>query len=89
MGIERVGLVGVGAARDHESVAVAVGEAEERLEQLGVALLGDEPADGADHHGVVVGAERGAQRAALRRGEARLVEAGEVDAVAEQLGAAG
>ena len=53
-------------------------------EQLRVALLGDQPADGPDDHGVVVGPPRGPQRPARsRRGKRSGPEARDVDAVAE------
>ena len=81
VGRERVGLVGVVATDDDQSDAGC--QRGDGLEQFGVALLGDQPSDGADDDGVVVGSPLRTQRPPLFGGEPAGTEAVEVDAVAE------
>ena len=57
-GVERVGLVGVVAADDDERVAIG-GKLGDRVEELGVALLRDQPSDRAHHDRVVGDTELG------------------------------
>ena len=79
------GLSGiVGSDHDHE---VTVAERPGGLDQLEVALLGDQSPDGADDHLVGRRPELGPRPFPLV-GVGRRAEAGEVDAVAEQARAA-